>query len=340
MYSKTYTVKLIFVIVIGMGTFMCGMPKTEDKQTESKDKKVETIDITQLSDAIENNPTDAHLYYQRALSYYNDKYLDMAMADINDAIKHDSLMPLYHFTRGRIFYAMNKTLDAEKSFSQAISLKPDYEEALMKLAELYLVVKEHRKSIDLLNVVIAKNKLNADAYFFRGMNQKELLDTPRAIASFQKAMEVESEYYDACIQLGIILTAKKDKNAYQYLTTAMKSQPKNPEAFFARAYYHQVMNKYQDALIDYRKVIDLDPQNADAYYNVGMINFDAKKYKEALRSWDICIQMNNEFADAYYMRGVVHELLKNKEDARINFEYTLRIDPQNMLAQDGLKRVK
>lgn len=340
MYSKTYRVKLIFVIAIWVFINACGTPKTEDKQSVSSENKKEITDVSELSDAIEKSPTDANLYYKRAISYFNDKYLDMAMADIDDAIKYDSLMPLYHFTQGRILYAMNKTIEAEKTYLKAIELKPDYEEALMKLAELYLVVKEHRKSIDMLNVVIAQNKLNANAYFFRGMNQKELLDTPRAIASFQKAMEVESGYYDAAIQLGIIFTAKKDKNAYQYLTAAMKAQPKNPEAFFARAYYHQVMNKYQDALIDYRKVIDLDPQNADAYYNVGMINFDAKKYKEALRSWDICIQMNNEFADAYYMRGIVHELLKNKEDARINFEFVLRLDPQNMLAQDGLKRIK
>lgn len=341
MYSKTQRVKLIFVSCIAVVLYAC----TPSNQTTASEKvatnqQVVTSDVKELSRQIESSPENPELYYKRSVVYFQDKYLDLALADITESTRLDSLMPLYHYHKGRVEYAMNKTVSAEQSYLKAIAIKPDYEEAKMKLAELYYIVKMHPKSIELVNAVINQNKKNANAYFLRGMNQKETGDTARAIASFQKCIEVDADFYDAAMQLGIILTARRSKTAYDYLTAAIRMQPRNTEAYFARAYYSQMVNRFQDALIDYKKVIDLDPSNADAYYNVGYINFQAKQYKEALRAWNICVQMNNEYTEAYYMRGLLHEIQGNKTDARVNYEFALKLDPTYELAQKGLENLK
>jgi len=338
MYFKTTILKLIFVSCMSLCLTACSNNEPSGKAAKANEEKI-TATIQELSQAIEKNPTDAELYYQRGTRYFDEKYLDRALADLGDAIKYAPEYPLYHFQKARILYAMNRTLDAEKSYQQAILLKPDFEDAKMKLAELYFVVKEHTKSIALLNDIVAANKKNTQAYFVRGMNQKEMGDSIRAIASFQKVLELNAKEYDALIQLGILLTARGHSAAKEYLTTAIKLQPRSKEAYFARAYYYQQKGKLQDALLDYKRVIELDEKNADAYYNVGMINFDAGKYKEALHAFTICIQMNQDMTDAYYMRGLTHEKLGNKQDAVLNYQVIIKSGVDYPDAQRALIRL-
>lgn len=343
MYFKAQFIKLTYITLFIALVVSCTnqQPKSNDKTAE-KPLVSESIPTSalEISNQIEADPENPELFYQRAVIYFNEKYLAKALSDIDDAIKLNGQNPLYHFYRGKVLYAMNRTLDASKSYEAAIALKPDYTEAMMKLAELYFIVKEHTKSINLLNKLIVINPTNGNAQFFKGMNQKETGDTAKAVASFQKALELDADDYDAAMQLGLLFTIRKNPLALEYFNTAIRLRPKSDEAYFAKAYYYQQVRKFQDALLQYRKVISINPSNDKAYFNVGVINYDVKQYKEALRSWDICIQMNNQYIEAYYMRGLVYEELKNKAEAKLNYQYALQLAPNYTLAQEGLKRVK
>jgi tetratricopeptide (TPR) repeat protein len=340
MYLKTSFIKLIYITLICSTLFACGNGSSSTPASSPVDSMANAPEgVKALSEQIEKESGNPELYYRRSILYFDQKYLDRALADIDDALKIDAMNPLYHFYRGRILYAMNRTQDAAKAYESAIALKPDYTEANMKLAELYYVVKEHQKSLNYLNVVLAAQPASADAQFYKGMNQKEMKDTLKAIASFQKALENDNSYYDAAMQLGLLFTAKKNPVAAEYFTTAIRLNPRSTEAYFGRAYYFQMMRQYQKALFDYRKVIEFDPSNDKAYYNVGYINFDAEKYDEALRSWNICIQMNNNNIEAYYMRGLLHEVRKSYKDALMNYQYALELDPQYTLAKEGEARM-
>ncbi|MES2778599.1 MAG: tetratricopeptide repeat protein [Bacteroidota bacterium] len=338
---KTVFIKLIYVtafIVLGVSCKNKSNAPTEKVVGDSTFTELESAKV--ISRQIETDPENAELYYQRAVVYYDQKYLDRALLDIDDALKHAGENPLYYFYKGKVLYAMNRTQDAAKAYEYALSIKPDYQEARLKLANLYYLVKEHQKSIDALNVIMAAEPSNAEAQFYKGMNQKEMKDTARAIASFQKALEMDNNYYDAAMQLGLLFTEKRDPSAKEYFTTAIRLNPRSTEAYFGRAYYFQLIKQYQKALFDYRKVIEYDPSNDKAYYNVGYINYEAGEYDEAMRSWNICIEMNNQNVMAYYMRGLLHEQRKHYSDAKLNYEYVLQLDPEYTLAKEGMNRLE
>jgi tetratricopeptide (TPR) repeat protein len=228
MYLKTPIIKLIYVTLIVSAVFACKNGKKADQTSASRDSvTTESEGVKAVSSEIEKDPENAELYYRRAVLYFDQKYLDRALGDIDYATRLDSINPLYQFYKGRILYAMNRTQEAAKAYESAVALKPDYQEANMKLAELYFVVKEHQKSLNHLNVILAAEPANADAQFYKGMNQKEMNDTPRAVASFQKALENDKNYYDAAMQLGLLFTAKKDPVAKEYFTTAIRINPRS-----------------------------------------------------------------------------------------------------------------
>jgi tetratricopeptide (TPR) repeat protein len=340
MYFKTLFIQLIYVTALILSGVSCKNKSNATTDSIAKDSVVTELESAKaISRQIEADPENAELYYQRAVVYFDQKYLDRSLLDIEDALKYGGENPLYYFYKGKVLYSMNRTQDAAKAYEQALSIKPDYQEARLKLAILYYIVKEHQKSVDALNVLIAADPASAEAQFYKGMNQKEMKDTGRAVASFQKALEIDNNYYDAAMQLGLLFTEKRDPIAPEYFATAIRLNPRSTEAYFGRAYYYQLKKQYQKSLFDYRKVIEYDPSNDKAYYNVGNINFEAGKYDEAMRSWNICIEMNNQNVMAYYMRGLLHEQRKNYKDAKLNYDYVLQLDPEYVLAKEGLQRL-
>ncbi len=336
MYFKTFFLKLTFVILTASLVVSCNR---KNGSTNIVSDTISTASTKELSKQIERDASNPELYYQRSVVYFNEKSLNRSLTDIDQAIALNQTNPLYYYFKGKVLFAMNQTLKASDAFEMAIKLKPDYTEARLKAAELYYIVKSHQKSLAHLNAVIGIEPENANAFFLKGMNLKEMKDTAKALDAFQTAYEDDKNFYDAAIQLGLLYTAKKSKLALDYFNAAIRMNPKSDEAYFARAVYYQNNKQFTEALADYRKVISINPSNDIAYYNVGYINFDTKHFEEALRNWNICIQMNKNNVKAYYMRGLVHEINKEKTEARSNYQYALQIDPAYELAKEGLKRL-
>jgi tetratricopeptide (TPR) repeat protein len=339
MRQKLIFQNLIFISLIVL-LFSCGGKKTNKSLAEPNDSLANIQAVREISKEIENNPEVADLYYRRGQIFTNEKYLNRAEDDYLEACKLDSTNALYFFVLARTQYAMNQTMDASKNYEKAILLKPDYLEAILKLGDLYFVVKEHEKSIAKLNQAMKLDAGNARIYHMLGMNYREMGDTSRAIYHFQTAIENDAADYESNLYLANLYAAKHKEIAFEYFKAALKLKPKSVEALFGRAVFEQEHKLYKAALLDYRKIIDLDPQNYLSYYNVGYINYENGMMEEALRNWNTCTQMNTEYANAYYMKGLVYEELKKYSDASLNYRLALELEPENALFNAAMNRIK
>ena len=333
------SLKILTFVILFIHIMACSEPKVGSDKKVISDSLSNISAVKEISKSIEDNPEDPELYYQRAQIYVAEKYLNRAEDDYREAYRLDSSNALYAFSLARTLYAMNATKESATWYEKAIVLKPDYGEAMMKLADLYFLVKEHQKSIQLLNNLRKLNPEEATIYHMMGLNFKELGDTSRAIYHFQTAIENDPTDYESTLYIANLYAGKKKSIAFEYFAAALKLKPKGVDAYFGRAVFNQQIKNYKSALIDYRRVIDLDPQNYLAYYNVGYINYENGFMDEALRNWNICTQMNPMYANAFYMKGLVFEERKNKQEARIQYKVALDLDPENKLFKAGLNRV-
>jgi tetratricopeptide (TPR) repeat protein len=338
-YFKSIFKKLIYVTTIGLLLSSCG-EKTAKPVEIPQDSLAQIEAVKEISKEIESDPENAELLYKRANIYYNQGYLSRAELDIETALKSDSSNALYLFFQGRIQYATNQTKKAALSYEKAIQFKADYLEAKLKLADLYFVVKEHKKSIDLLTNAMKQDPGNAVIYHTLGLNYKEMGDTARAIYNFQTAIENDPKDIESIIYIGNLYAAQRNPLAMEYFNSALKLRPKSVDALFGRAVFAQKMNFKKQALLDYKKIIDINPEHYKSYYNVGYMNFETGDYKEALRNWDIATRMNNFYPQAYYMKGLTYQILGVKKEARLNYEMALEQDPQYALAKEALEELK
>jgi tetratricopeptide (TPR) repeat protein len=332
--------KTILFFLFASTIFACGNQNKTNAVSQSIDSVAIKAGAKEISEKINENPTNAALYFERGSKYFEKNILERAELDFKDACTLDSNNLDYLFMYARTNYLLNKTILAATIYEKIILLEPTFIDPKIKLADLYYITKEHEKSILLANSIIALDKTNAYAYHIKAMNYKDVGDTLKAVANFQKAIEFDNNDYDSHLLLSKIYLAQKNKLALEYINAALRIKPNDIDALFARATFWQNEKQYKMALIDYGKVIEKNKEYYQCYYNVGYINFETGYIKEAIYNFDKCVRMMNDFLPAYYMRGLCYEILKDKTNAKLNYEFVLNKDPNYLLAAQGLKRLK
>jgi tetratricopeptide (TPR) repeat protein len=60
------------------------------------------------------------------------------------------------------------------------------------------------------------------------------------------------------------------------------------------------INKYEDAIINYKKAIELSPDNATTFFHLGILYHDLNQYSEAIKSYKKAISINPLYVDAIF----------------------------------------
>ncbi len=296
--------------------------------------------ISDLSTQIDEDPDNAELYYERAKEYVEERDLNKAITDIQTAISMDSTDARYHAVLGDIFYAGSKIYNARDALIRSVELDGQMVEPRVRLAEIYLILKEHKSSVLMLNEVVELEPGNITAYFMRGMNFKEAGDTLNAVADFQKVVSLDQEYYDAHMQLGVIMQAKNDPSALGYFNNCLDLRPTAEEAMYGRALWYQEHDELNKAIQDYTSIITINPANKNAHFNLGYIHqVLLQVYDAAIGHYSNALKADPQYLEAYYNRGLCYESLGNIEAAFADYQAAAALRPGYTPAEEGMKRV-
>ncbi|MCB0547762.1 MAG: tetratricopeptide repeat protein [Phaeodactylibacter sp.] len=296
--------------------------------------------IDGLSAEISENPNDAGLYAERGRLFYENDGFDEAIRDLNKALTLDSTNVDYMHLLADVYLDYFQSRRALKTMERAAELYPERIPTLLKLSEFQLILKQYEGSMKTIDRILKIDPQSADAYFMFGMNFKERGDTVRAINSFQKAVEFNSDLVDGWIQLGQLYAAIGDPLAMRYFDNAIRVAPENIYALHSRADYLSDVGNLAEAVEMYRRISRIDPQYEEAYFNSGLIYMDLDSIEQARRQFDIAIKTSPTHIRAYYYRGLAQEMLGNTAAAKADYEQALRMAPNYEKAQEALDRIK
>jgi tetratricopeptide (TPR) repeat protein len=112
---------------------------------------------------------------------------------------------------------------------------------------------------------------------------------------------------------------------------------KNVENFFisGNAFYDQ--GKYQEAIEDFNKALELDPKFAKAYNNRGNAFHVQGKYQEAIEDYNKALELDTKFAKAYYNRGAAFYDQGKYQEAIEDCNKALELDTKNAATYNNLK---
>ncbi len=334
---------LSFILILFLGILVSCQQKGKVSDSAGQTEPADTISIriAELSELLSKNPGNALLLNERSALYSKKENYNEALKDALTAVEIDSTTSDYYITLADAYMGLGKLQPSLQNLFRATELDAGNVKALVKLAEIHIIFRDYKKAVEYIDKVIKLDELEPKAYFLRGVVMLENADTVKAILNFQKAVDVNQEYFEAHLQLGMLYAGKKNKLAVDYFNNALNIQPDNLDVAYYLALFYQETGSYEQAIQMYEGLLVKDPSYYYALYNIGYINLVyLNDYPKAVEYFTKVIELKPEFTDAWYNRGFAWEMQKNVENSRKDYIKALELTPNYEKAVDGMNRIE
>lgn len=332
----------LYVFLAGFLLVVVSCGERTEKKGVVVSETSEDLFVAELDKKIKKNPDDASLYAQKGEYLLEEGFVTESLYNFLIAIEIDSTNAQTWSRLGDIYMVMENYLEAENALVRAIRLEPDNEAVLLKLAKYYLIFQNYDDVKVYLTRVLERNSLNAQAYYLWGMYNLELGDTALAVQNYGRALELDHYLYDAYISLALLYQAKGNPIAADYYQNAISVRPNYLPAQYNLAYYYQeYLERIDEAMALYDRILEQDPSYYNALYNKAYIYLVYKQDPQTALDFfrqaaEVAYPKN---PDVLYNIGYCLELMGDKKQARNIYREVNQEFPNHMLTMDGLKRV-
>jgi tetratricopeptide (TPR) repeat protein len=161
-----------------------------------------------------------------------------------------------------------------------------------------------------------------------------------ALANYQAAIRLKSDYTEAHYSIGVIL-AKQGKlsEGIAHFQTALQIDPNNYEAHNNLGVALLVRGNLDRAVDHLKKALQLAPDNPAAHNNLGKALQLKENLQAAVEHFNAALRLDPEYVKALTNLGIVLKQLGRSEEARRHFEQALRLQPEYDEAQHHLEEM-
>lgn len=329
---------LIMLIVI---TSLSACKQGNNKQQNNKNQDTTKLTkIEKLNQDIKQFPDNDSLFHQRSKYHLASGNINKALSDINKAIDLGGEQSKYLITLSDIYFAMPQPRKTEQTLQAVLIENPDHVEALFKLAQFYFYQKDYNKAFGFLNRALENAPNDHRIYFLSGLINKDRNEMEKAERDFHRATELNQQFYEAWIQLGLLAAKEEDSIAVNYYQNALDVRPESEEALYNIGIFYQEQGNIQKAIRTYNQLLDVNPENEKAYYNLGYIHLTmTQNYTKAEQYFRQALDVNPSNINTVYNLGVSLEQQQEYEEARKLYQETLEMQQNYKLGIQGMNRL-
>ena len=141
----------------------------------------------------------------------------------------------------------------------------------------------------------------------------------------------DPENGEAVFNLGLVHIEKGDfeEALRDYNIFLEKIDPGYAVAYNNRGIAYFRLKKYDRAMENYNKAIELDPDSGLTYSNRGVVYSDMKQYERAIEDYNKAIELNPEHANAYTNRGTAYRDKGALERALEDYNKATELTPED-----------
>lgn len=232
---------------------------------------------------------------EKAKEYWNNNQFELALTEINNAIKEHPDSSSFYAFRAAIYDIMSR-YDAEiRDLDKIIELNTNEKDVLVayhqravtntSLGLLEEALKDINYFIAHTNTVSTEEM--AEAYINKASILYQLNDTVGARANYELALLNANDDIKASAYMGLANLSETPQDALDLLDKAITIAPDNAEILANMATFYLEQGDVERAYSDAKKSFTLDPYNAPNNFNLGQIHAlylnqpdSAKKYYE------------------------------------------------------------
>lgn len=227
---------------------------------------------------------------------------------------------------------------AKLSLLNAVTTRPQFAEAYA-----YLGLAEDQLGNDGRYAYHRAIDLNPDlslAHYLLGLHYRRSSDNEKAIASLQRAFELDPSQAAAAAEIGSAYTEMGDLiSAEHWYVQAVNVAPKDVDFWIllAQFYLDNDLKVDEVGLISAQTAVQLAPDSAAAHDALGFAYYLNAKHGLAEQSLLKAIELDNRNQRAYFHLGLLYLDSRRHDLARNALETAVAIDPENAVAGLALR---
>ena len=223
-----------------------------------------------------------------------------------------------HFVNGDLLELYGDFPSALAEYQKAVALQPRIPEIRYALARAYLILRDVDSA---KKEALQIEPKDADTYRLLGDCYRASQQGDSAAQAYSMALELDSTDLNSLWYLAVYWEQKNDINkAIDYWKKIGSLQSFSPAVHLQLATLLFQIGKYDEAVSEYKKVLDLQPDNRKALYGLGQsyeANNDLQEaigaYKRILELEPANEQVRNRIIALYYQTGEKDEAIKEAE---------------------------
>jgi tetratricopeptide (TPR) repeat protein len=168
-------------------------------------------------------------------------------------------------------------------------------------------------------------------HFLQGQAAYDAKQPTRAIEAFDAALTLEPTHYWSMMYLGFCLngvarTPAEYAGAARVFTACMMKRPDHHYPYMCRAMIYANQGRYQEALADNSRAIELQPNDPRAWYNRGNRYWELRQPDQAIADYTRAIDLDPTLAQAWNNRGILHLDKGEAEKAVADLTRAVKLD--------------
>lgn len=187
-------------------------------------------------------------------------------------------------------------------------------------------------ALDFLKKEVAEHPGNGYAHFYIAVLQADAENYSDAMKSINQALakfpkkdkEFAARGYASRAQLYAI--AGDTVKALTDFNTALKTNAKDADILESHAQMLYELNRYADADVNYRKIVELNPASVMGYMGLGRDAYASGNYEEAVKQYNTVIGMYDDYSSGYAFRAESYLKMGKYLEAADDLMKSLSID--------------
>ncbi|TRU72417.1 MAG: serine protease [Microcystis viridis Mv_BB_P_19951000_S69] len=293
---------------------------------------------------VPNTNAKADIWIERGGQLWRLARHEEAIKAFDEAIKQNDPDNVYlaWYGKGLALFALDKYQPAIEALQQAINTLPkgedlkEFHSSILQLqSAVYQYLENYEQALTVINQAISLFPNNPNYYNEKWAVLSELKRYDEGLAAINKAIELapRAAWYG---NRGVLYSnQQKYELALADYSKAIEINRNFANAYMNRGNLYSNQQKYELALADYSKAIELNRNFANAYNNRGILYSLQQKYELALADYSKAIEINRNFAQAYYNRGNLYFNQQKYELALADYNKAIKLDSNDAYAYNN-----
>ena len=185
--------------------------------------------------------------------------------------------------------------------------------------------------------VVSKSTQKARGYNNLGIAYMKRDELDKAIASYDKALEVNPGHAETYCSRGLIHARRGHyEHAIEDYTKAISLTPRFAKAYHNRGIAFTMVGLRDRAIEDFTRALTINPSYANAYFSRGLMYAQKGLFREGIADFSRAIALTPEDIRSYAGRGLAYLSLKERERALPDLRHAC--DGGSTTACDTLRR--